>query len=585
MSNRTSTPRLVHRPIHGTGPSIRDAIAIACLVGFALVCYGPGLSIPFIGDDYVFLDKTRAANFADLWSFGNTNFGWYRPWSRELHFWFLQRTIGLNETGFRLASLLLWAGALAGYWRFLSGFAGRSVAWVATLGAASMGLWGAPLVWISGSQDLWMSALGMWALVYITSGRVVPGVLLYAAALLSKETAAVLPAVALFQLMLISRLSLFAACRRIAPLVIVTAGWLWLHPLLIPRLLGGGRAPVLMEEHPAFWEILGRSALAVVNLESVLRPIDPAALSPGIIVGSCLLLAAAALALRIGAARPVDAPGEAPGTRRLVTFGASWALVGWLPLLHPSVGFHAYYGCVGALGAWVAIASIRPLHSRWLTPMLVALGLLRGVGAAAMSWDWGSEWYQRRAGNMLELIETQLKQAYPRLPSGTRVYFGNIPNNIGLVAGESPAIRVWYADSTLQAGFYSYYRPRTAHSRAGRDLFFHFDTLTGLREVRTEAEDLRLAYANNPDWERDHEALAMSLLRAGDMGMAAMQFEKIALLPHRPDALAFAAAARLEEGDSIRAGQLMAEAVRRMDGTPADIGAWVARLRASMPRN
>jgi hypothetical protein len=51
------------------------------------------------------------------------------------------------------------------------------------------------------------------------------------------------------------------------------------------------------------------------------------------------------------------------------------------------------------------------------------------------------------------------------------VYFGSIPNNIGLIAGQSPALRVWYSDATLEAGFYSSYQPRGEGEPSGLDLF------------------------------------------------------------------------------------------------------------------
>src|SRR5712671_5515543 len=91
-------------------PSLSFALTI-----FAAVAYGPALNLPFMGDDYVFLDKTREATFAKLWSFKNTDFGWYRPWSRELHFWVLQKVAGLREIPFRVTSLLLWIVALCLY--------------------------------------------------------------------------------------------------------------------------------------------------------------------------------------------------------------------------------------------------------------------------------------------------------------------------------------------------------------------------------------------------------------------------------------------------------------------------------------
>jgi hypothetical protein len=164
------------------------------------------------------------------------------------------------------------------------------------------------------------------------------------------------------------------------------------------------------------------------------------------------------------------------------------------------------------------------------------------------------------------------------------VYFGNIPNNIGLVAGSSPAVRVWYRDTTLRAGFYSYYRPRTPAQPAGPDLFFHFDSTSGIEEVRLGPEDVPRAALLNPGWERNHEALAVLLLRAGDFVRAAAEFEKLAQLPTRPDAIMFEAIAREAAGDSARAQMLEKAAGVRTGLSPAQIATWAGRLRATMPR-
>src|SRR5262249_18129181 len=158
------------------------------------------------GDDYVFLDKTRAASFAALWSFRNVDFGWYRPWSREVHFWTLQHLFGPHEPAFRVVSLLLWLAMLAVYFALLRRIAGERTAALATLGAASLALWGAPLTWISGVQDLWMLCFAMLTLYLVASRRDALAWLACAGALLSKETAAMLPAIVLAQLVWIERL-------------------------------------------------------------------------------------------------------------------------------------------------------------------------------------------------------------------------------------------------------------------------------------------------------------------------------------------------------------------------------------------
>src|SRR5437762_8561890 len=107
---------VVFGPRDATGKAARPAFWLALVLAtFAAAAYGSALSLPFIGDDYVFLDETRDAKFLDLWSFKNVIFDWYRPWSRELHFWVLQRVAGFHEIAYRLFGVILWIVALSLY--------------------------------------------------------------------------------------------------------------------------------------------------------------------------------------------------------------------------------------------------------------------------------------------------------------------------------------------------------------------------------------------------------------------------------------------------------------------------------------
>src|SRR5258707_4678979 len=94
---------------------MKNARLALVLAAFVTAAYGPALGLPFIGDDYIFLDKTRDAGFAALWSFHNVDFGWYRPWSREFHFWLLQHIARLHVAAFRIFRAMLWLIALCLY--------------------------------------------------------------------------------------------------------------------------------------------------------------------------------------------------------------------------------------------------------------------------------------------------------------------------------------------------------------------------------------------------------------------------------------------------------------------------------------
>ena len=553
------------------------AVVPAALVLFTGIAYAPVLRAPFIGDDYVFLDETCNASFVDLWSRRHVAFGWYRPWSRELHFWALQRLFGPHEPGFRIASLFLWLVGLGLYLAFLRRAAGGRVATVAALGVASLSLWGAPLAWNSGVQDLWMLLFVLLTLLLIARGSVAWPWASFVAALLSKETAAVLPLLVLAQARWIERLDARATLRRVGPFAGLTLAWMLVHPVLIHRLAHPEALPATGDVTLPPWVGLGRSMLSLINCDQLLLPRDPDAARPVATVVSASMLALAAFwELR---RHHETAPARA-SRAGLVRFGATWCAAGWLPLLSPSIGWHAYYGSLGALGAWIILATVLVDQRRFAVGSLFVLGLLRGAAETARSWDWGSQWFQARAGNMLHLIHDQLLSLHPTLPRHSRLYFGSVPNNVGLIAGDSPAVRVWYGDSTMRGGFYSAYRPRALDEPRGPDLFFHFDSTTGIRDVSVDGAEGE----TGPAWERDHESLAMTLVSAGDLPRAATLFEAIARLPHRADALMFGGVCREASGDTVLAAADYARAGERTGRTSREIEAWASRLRASMPR-
>jgi hypothetical protein len=551
---------------------------------FAVVAYGIAFKSPFFGDDYVFLDKTRDARFADLWSLRNTDFGWYRPWSREMHFWALQRW-GLNETAFRAFGALLWIADLSMFAALARRLASRRVAVIATLGVAGLALWGTPLLWISGSQDLWMLCFVLASTLLFVAGHVGWSVVPFTLALLSKETAAVLPAILFSYAVLVEHRYVREAFRRTAHFVGILVVWLAVHPTLHARLTEHG-ATAETEHRPSLLVILARTLLAMTNLDQWPHPQE---LTAGRMVriglALAVLAAGAAILMRSTVTTSVESRGTVANRRDLTRFALAWSAIAWFPLFLPSIQWHAYYACLGALGAWFGLALWLEDRPRVVVAGIVGLGILRGAQASTLSWDWGTEWYQRRAGYFLSSIKTDLLRLHPALPHHSRVYFGHIPNNIGLIAGKwSPTLRVWYRDTTVRATFYSDYRPRASDEPAGEDFFFRFDSLRGLTEIQAGPEDIGRALLADPDWEANHEKLAMLMLMGGDLRRAAAEFEKLSSLQHRPDAAGYAAVCWEFAGDASRAESLEAAAGSRMKLSKGELESWMARLRASFPR-
>ena len=114
------------------------------------------LGLPFLNDDYTILDKVGRASFASLWTAEHPLWGWYRPWSRELHFWVLAHLFGARPLAFHAASLALAAAAIGLYGALARRVAGGVGATIASAGLVAMGAWSGTLLWAAGAQDLWM---------------------------------------------------------------------------------------------------------------------------------------------------------------------------------------------------------------------------------------------------------------------------------------------------------------------------------------------------------------------------------------------------------------------------------------------
>jgi len=542
------------------------------LVAFVVTLYGRRLAWPFIGDDYVFLDRALRESFAELWSRQNADFGWYRPWSRDFHFWLVTHVAGVSPPAFRVFGFVLWVGALLMYSGVVRRAAGLSVAVIATLGAASLSLWGTPLLWISGSQDLWMLFFSMASLLLFVSGRHAISAIPLLGALLSKETAVVLPVIALGHALFVERAKLREALWRIRFLLAAFVAWVFIHPSLLSHTAG----KAVDSAHASPVMVIVRSLLSTVNLQSWPAPQDLDRVQIVTWVFSAAVLTAAAWWLLRMARR------EQPTTTPWL-WGLWWGVAGLLPLLEPSTGWRAYYFGLGALGLWLALATWLARRPGWAIAAIAVVATLRGASAATPSYEW-SESYFIRAGRLLTIIRSEFERRHPTLPPHARIYLARVPNNIGLLAGRRSALQLWYRDTTLSAQFYNHYRPRSAGEPSGPDLFFRFDSVRVLVEVHEGPEDLAAAMRANPEWQPDHEKLSMLLLKSGDIDRAAEEFEKLSLLPDGAQAAVFASVCRLTGGELARSDSLLKSAQARTGRPWADMVAWRQSLLVTMPR-
>lgn len=437
----------------------RRRVWLAIALGAVLsIHYARALGLSFSNDDYIILDKLHYVSFWSLWVPHDLLSNYYRPWSREFHYWALSRVFGVEPLPFHLASWGLWFAAHLLFFSFLNRAVGPAVAAIATCLSATQAAWGTLLVWAAGSQDLWAINAGLLSLWAFAQRRTAIATLAFVVALLSKETVVTLPLIAALYCVIVQRERVRSVLLRTIAMLPALVLWAMLHPHI-----GGGYRPWGYMPQPV-WPVLSSSLRQLVNLD--VTPAPEGGWAGALLLGTFGAVALGGAALRSvrPVANPVEHEQDLASRMRLAVWGLLWAILGWAPLLVAGVRWHSYYALWGALGFWTAVAALlrRPW---WAAVALVAvLALLRPARTATPQDDLGSEWYHRRAGKITGAIEADIRRAHPTLASHSRVFFALIPGGVGLVGGPgySPPLKVWYADTTVRGYYYSHYRTRTA---------------------------------------------------------------------------------------------------------------------------
>jgi hypothetical protein len=356
------------------------------------------------------------------------------------------------------------------------------------------------------------------------AGRGVAAAGALAGALLSKETACVVPAVAFLAAWWVQRERFGVAVRRVAPLVAVTVLWALLHPTLRARL--GGQltvSEVAITEPPHVVAL--RTVLSFANLERVPRP-DLGGWDALLWAIPALVLMAAVLARNASRATP-----DVARRRSVTAWAACWAAIAAAPLLAPGIVWASYYALLAGCGVWLAAGTLLEARPRLAAGLVVAVAVIGPMQERTPAWEWGAPSFLARAAYFTQGLERSLRTTHPTLAPHTRLYFADVPQGLGV--GQTwfaPVFHVWYRDTTLTAAVWSDYHLRAPDEPASDDLFFQFTPPNAWTEVRLGAETPR---PNDAEWLDAHRRLAVQLGLAGDWARAAAELEKAAAA--RPD--------------------------------------------------
>jgi len=460
--------------------------ALAIAAGLT-VLYAGALTVTFLNDDYLFLEQARRFGLVGSFFHRGGLANHFRPLSREVWFSALAPLSGgepllfhLAQFAVLLASLVLLADLLRaliaprGPILALPVLAG--VLWFATLPFQRVNL-----LWASCSQDLLALLGSLAALAFFRRDRMVPAVLCYAAATLSKQSALPLPLLLFLWSWRVHRESPRRALARTLPFLPALLPWavgewaLRRHPLGPVRLVFD--APSL---GAAFVHGV-QSLLGVEHASGWLRSWADARPS----VGAFVLLALAALGLPPTAAdeKSSGRTPSAPPPRTAALFAMAWVVAFMIPLWPVAYSWSSYYHTLAAVGGAVLVALAARRLSRWGWVVLAG-GLLwwhaAGVSPAAFAvkddpWVGTSHitaYYLERAAALSAELRAALRRRMPRVPPETRFFFATLPSWAAFQMGNGASVRQLYRDDSLESFFYSAYSETTAARHDARFLFW-----------------------------------------------------------------------------------------------------------------
>ncbi len=460
-------------------------LALGLILAGAVVLYLPALHTGFFADDYLFLDQVRGRSLLESLRAPDPLSNFFRPVSRQLYFWIIAGLTHESPVAFRVGNLITLLALITLLFALVRRLAGGRAAVFAAAFMALHYTADVPVRWACGSQELLAVTWALAAILLHVSGRPVWAGAAMLLAAFSKEVVLLAPIVAIVaDHQPNERWS--ATVRRALPLGIAVLVW-GLVFLSMPHRRVAQATEVEFDLVKSPLAALAHLVQVIPGLEWVPGGFDamPHTLPP------FLPLAAAIVALVLvwrgrgraaGAARSASAPRKmAPQRGQVVLTGLVWVAVAVAPVVTVALLWSAYYylfamcGVALVIGALIArtrvvVAAALLLVAAWGSANARALPEF-GLGRDA--WTPVSHInasYIDRANRITASYLGSLERAYPKLPSGSTVYFAGLQSNVAFQRGDGPLLRWAYRDASLRAYYINAFSKQTA--RAGPLLFF-----------------------------------------------------------------------------------------------------------------
>jgi len=347
-------------------------ILFAMLILPCLLLYAPSLSYFFAQDDFYFLHNASQYRLGDLAATFKPIGPFYRPLSTSLYFSLMLRLSGLWPAPYHAFSLGLFClNVLLVYHVGYAVFRSREGGFVAAVFYLTRGVHFETVSWVSGIQDLSMTFFVLASmLLYLGRAqtgkyRLFPAMGMFVPALLSKETAVVLPLFLLaYEIILGGRRPEWRRLCATLPFFVAAGIFVLVRSaLVLPMPEAGGYATGV----GLFWlSNLVRYFLACSNPFLTAAAAFPRHLffllfSFLLIVGLIIFAPLSAdrkLIRRGAAAGPAAAEDRTLKRIRPAVFGLVVFLMGALPALQFKNRFEPYYMSLGCIGISIAFASV-----------------------------------------------------------------------------------------------------------------------------------------------------------------------------------------------------------------------------------
>ena len=477
----------------------RNRAAGLVLLG-SLLAFVPSLSGYFLSDDFVLLSWTRAGSPAEVAAFFDPATPWfYRPGVKVVY-WLGQSLFGLHAAPMHLLSLLLHGANGYMVYRLVTRLSAERVGWLTGLAAGLIFLLNPrhaeTVSWIAAVGDLLGTFCILASLLLLLRFREKPrlnylagSLLLFTAGLFTRETAVVLPVLALLAVLTLSsrrkrEAGTSPSTRRVSPYRSMVRGAALLGLYLVPLLAylavqSAGRGSTALSRGGLQFRQLNPDSVALGVMDYIHGLVPGSNYFAGLPLDTLRVVVWVELAVIAGIAILMWRM-----RWRVMLFGLGWLMT--TPLLFvffnaptdryfylPSIGYSIVAASLVVGIVQVSLKLQLPVMPTKVAAAMLAAALLGNQGLSLAAKE--GAWYN--AGQASGGVFHDVRRAAPSPPARAHFYFVDLPlflDGVPTFQNALPqALHLLYGDTSLTAS------PVTCDELAGAEIpepayFFRF---------------------------------------------------------------------------------------------------------------